>query len=56
MASAFIHRAPAAKKTHESTLLGGAKGNTEKFGPLKVVLGKIPGLFADRTVRFTVSH
>ena len=52
MASALIYRrAPVAKKTHESTLLRGAKGNREKFGPLKAVLGNIPGLFADRTVR-----
>ena len=51
MASALIYRALAEKKTHENTLLGGAKGSTEKFGPLKAVLGKISGLFADRTVR-----
>ena len=48
--SAFIYRALAEKKTRENTLLGGAKGGTEKLGPLKVVLGKIPGVFADRTV------
>ena len=42
---------PAAKETHEHTLIGGAKGNMEKFGPLKVVLGEIPALLADRTVR-----
>ena len=36
----LIYRVPAAEKPRERTLLGGAKGNTEKFGPLKVVLGK----------------
>ena len=51
MASALVYRVPVAKKTHEHTLLGGAKSNTEKFGPLKVVLEKIPALFADRMVR-----
>ena len=51
MASALIYRALAEKKTHENTLPGGVKSSTEKFGPLKVVLGKIPGLFADRSVR-----
>ena len=51
MASVHIDHAPVAKKTHENTLLGGAKSNTEKFGPLKVVLENIRVLFADRTVR-----
>ena len=51
MASALIYRALVAKKAHEHALLGGAKGTTEKFGPLKVVLEKIHALFADRTVR-----
>ena len=51
MASALIYRAPVAGKTHEHRILEGAKGNTEGFGPLKEVLGKIPGLFVDRTVR-----
>ena len=50
-ASALVHHAPVAKKTHEHTLVEGAKSNTEKFGPLKVVLEKIRALFADRTVR-----
>ena len=52
MAPALIYRhAPVAMKTQEKILLGGAKGNTEKFGPLKAVLERIPGLFAGRTVR-----
>ena len=41
---------PAANETHEHTLLGGAKGDMEKFGPLKAVLGEISALLADRTV------
>ena len=41
MASALVYRVPVAKKIHEHTLLGGAKSNTEKFGPLKVILEKI---------------
>ena len=53
IASALIYRALAEKKTHKNTLFGGAKGSTEKLGPLKVVLGKIPGLFADRRVRYS---
>ena len=51
IASALVYRALVARKTQEHTLLGGAKSNTEKFGPLKVVLEKICALFADRTVR-----
>ena len=51
MASTLIYRAPVANKTHQDTLLGGAKGNAEKFGPLKIVLEKIRALFADHTVR-----
>ena len=51
MASALIYRALVAKKAREHALLGGAKGTTEKFGPLKVVLENIHALFADRTVR-----
>ena len=51
MASALIYRVLVAKKTYKNPLLGGAKGTTEMFGPLKAVLEKIPGLFADCTVR-----
>ena len=50
MASVLIYRALVAKKTDEHTLPAGAKTNTEKFGPLKVVLEKICALFANRTV------
>ena len=51
MASTLIYRALVANKTHEHTLLGGAIGNVEKFGPLKIVLERICALFADRKVR-----
>jgi hypothetical protein len=51
MMSALIYRALVAKKTHECTSLEGAERKMKKFGPFKVVLGKIPALFADRVVR-----
>ena len=51
IASTLIYLALVAKKTREDTFLVDARIKTEKFGPLKVVLGKIPALFADRTVR-----
>ena len=51
MALALIYHAIDAENTRENALPKGAKSNAEKFGPLKVVLGKIPALFADRTVR-----
>ena len=50
-ASALIHHVLVAKKTHEHTLVEGAKSSSEKFGPLKVVLEKSRALFTDRTVR-----
>ncbi|KAF9786483.1 hypothetical protein BJ322DRAFT_789980 [Thelephora terrestris] len=37
-----------AKRAREGTLLGDASEATEKFGPLKFVLGSIPALFANR--------
>jgi hypothetical protein len=46
-----IYRAIDAVKSHANTLPDAAESNAEKFGPLKVVLGKIPALFANRTVR-----
>ena len=51
MVLALMYHATDTEKTHENALPEGAKSNTEKFGPLKVVLGTIPALFADRTVR-----
>ena len=50
MVLTLIYHTPAAKETHEHTLLRIAKGDIEKFGPLKAVLGEIPALIADRTV------
>jgi hypothetical protein len=44
------HHVPAAKRAREGTLLGDASEATEKFGPLKFVLGSIPALFANREV------
>ena len=51
MVLALIYHVIDAEKVHKNTSPEGAKSNAEKFGPLKVVLGKIPALFADRTVR-----
>ena len=48
--SALIYRVPAAKRARSATLLGG-EAVTERFGPLKVVLGAIPALYANREVR-----
>ena len=39
------------KENKRKYLTWGRKGNAKKFGPLSVVLEKIPGLFADHTVR-----
>ena len=47
---AFIHDVAVAKRARRGTLLGGAQDDTEKFGPLKVVLGAIPALYANHEV------
>ena len=47
---ALIYRVPAAKRARSATLLGG-EAATERFGPLKVVLGAIPALYANSEVR-----
>ena len=52
---ALAYRAPAAKGARKGTLLEGVGGNTEKFGPLKVTLGGIPALYANREVRLKLS-
>ena len=44
---AFIHDVPVAERARRGTLLGGAQDDTEKFGPLKVVLGTIIALYAN---------
>ena len=51
---ALIYRVPAAKRARSATLLGG-EAATERFGPLKVVLGAIPALYANREVRLVSS-
>ena len=48
---AFAHDAPVAEKARRGTLLGGAQNDAEKFGPLKVVLGAIPAIYANHEVR-----
>ena len=50
MVSPLVYCAPAAKKPRETPKFWGAKGDTEKFGPLKVALGNIPALSAIHTV------
>ena len=52
---ALAYRAPAAKRARKGTLLEGAGDNTEKFCPLKVVLGAIPALCANHEVRLKLS-
>ena len=47
---ALIYRAPVEKRARRGTLLGG-EAATERFGPLKVVLGAIPALYSNREVR-----
>ena len=52
MVSPLLYCAPVAKEAREETpKLGGAKSNTEKFGPLKAALGNIPALCANHEVR-----
>ena len=45
------YRLPVAKRARKGTLLGGANEAAEKFSPLKVALGSIPAIFANREVR-----
>ena len=51
MTMAFIYRAPVAEESREGTSRGVKRSDAEKFGPLKAVLGGIPALCANRTVR-----
>jgi hypothetical protein len=51
VALALFHRVPVEKRAREGSLLGDSREATEKFGPLKVVLGEIPALYAHREVR-----
>ena len=52
---ALAYRAPVAKRARKDTLLKDGGGSTEKFGPLKVALGAIPALYANREVRLKLS-
>ena len=47
---AFAHDVPVVKRARRGTLLGGVQDDTEKFGPLKVVLGTIVALYANHEV------
>lgn len=48
---ALFHHLPVAKRARKGTLLGDATEAAGKFGPLKVVLGAIPAVYANREVR-----
>ena len=48
---ALLHHVPVAERARKGMLLGDPKEATEKFGPLKVVLGTIPAAYANREVR-----
>ena len=52
---ALTYHTPVAKGTHEGTSLDGVESNTETFGPLKVVLGRIPPLYSNHEVRLEIS-
>ena len=47
---ALTYRALVAKGAREGTSLEGVEGDTEKFGPLKVLLRAIPPLYANHEV------
>ena len=51
VALALVHHVPVAKRAGKGTLLGDGEEAIEKFGPLKVVLGAIPAVYANREVR-----
>lgn len=48
---ALLHHVPVAKRAGRGTLFGDPKEAAEKFGPLKVVLGTIPAVYANHEVR-----
>ena len=50
---ALVHVAPVAMRANMDASPRGAQDDTEKFGPLKVVLEAIPALYANREVRLT---
>ena len=55
MPLALAYRAQVTKRALKGTLLEDVGGDTEKFGPLKVALGAIPALYANREVRLKLS-
>ena len=59
VALAFLQLLAVAKRARRGTVIGDATTNidasqdvTEKFGPLKVVLGSIPAIYANSQVRY----
>ena len=51
LAFALFHRVQVTQRDCKGTSLEDVKGATEKFGPLKAVLGAIPAIYANREVR-----
>lgn len=49
-ASTLVHHVTVMKRAREGILLGGPNEDTERFGPLKAVLGNISALYANRDV------
>ena len=49
-ASTPFHHVPVAERTRKDTVLGDQKGTTQKFGPLKAVLGAVPAVFTNLEV------
>ena len=47
----LFHSVPVAERGHTGTSLEDVKEVTEKFGPLKAVLGAVPAIYANREVR-----
>ena len=47
VALALVCHAADSEKVREETSLVGGKDNTEKFGPLKSVLGNVPALYVN---------
>ena len=47
----LFHSVPVAERGHTGTSIEDVKEVTEKFGPLKAVLGAIPAIYPNREVR-----
>ena len=50
VAFALAHHVPVAEATHRNLPRGDVKGAMGKFGPLRVVLGTIPAVYANHKV------